>query len=63
MNRVNTIQIAALIKGQERYVFLFAESRRDDLLNIVERFASNPQLSLTWCDAAALNKRLRGETL
>ena len=65
MNRIKTdeTRIAALVKGKERYVFLFADSRQKELLGMLGRFASNTDLSFDWYDAARLSKMLREGTL
>ncbi len=48
-----------LVKGKERYVFLFDDGHRGDALRTLGRFASNPELSFTWYDAAVLSQRIR----
>jgi len=53
------IFVAGLVKGKERYLFLFHANRRDELLRTFGRWASNSQLSLTWYDAAVLSKQVR----
>jgi len=52
----------ALVKGQERYVFLYHESQRAETLRILGRYASNPELSFTWYDAAVLSQKIRQES-
>ena len=59
----STVSVLALVKGNERYVFLFDDSQRDEVLRQFGRFASNPDLSFTWYDAAVLAKRVREATL
>ena len=63
MNRVlnNDIRTLALIKGAERYVFLFEDTHaaRAEVLRTLGRFAVNPELSLTWHDAAVLSFKVR----
>jgi len=63
MNRIkpdgDETQIAALVKGNERYVFLFVVSRRSELLHTLGRFASNPELSFSWYDAAVISRKVR----
>ena len=59
----STVSVLALVKGNERYVFLFDDSQRDEVLRQFGRFASNPELSFTWYDAAVLAKRVREATL
>jgi hypothetical protein len=53
------INVLALVKGEERYVFLFDDAHKADALRTLGRFASNPELSFTWYDAAVLSQRLR----
>lgn len=60
------INVMALIKGKkagrrETYVFIFAKSRRADVLRKFGEFASNYDLSFTWHDAAMLSQRVRAE--
>jgi hypothetical protein len=60
--RVNTdddLNITALVKGSERYIFMFTDANRDQVLQTFGRFASNPDLSLTWYDAMMLSNRVR----
>lgn len=58
----NDINVLALVKGEERYIFLFDDSRRSDALRTLGRFASNPELSFSWYDAAVLSQRIRQNT-
>lgn len=55
------INILALVKGSERYVFLYTASTRTDLFRTLGRFASNPELSFTWYDATVLSQKVREE--
>jgi hypothetical protein len=56
------INVLALVKGSERYVFLYDDANRAETLRTLGRFASNPQLSFTWYDAAVLSQRIRQES-
>ena len=56
------INVLALVKGEERYVFLYTESNRAEMLRILGRYASNPSLSFTWYDAAVLSQKIRQES-
>lgn len=60
-NRIagDDLNILALVKGSERYVFLYRDNRRADTLRHFGRFASNPELSFTWHDAAVLSQQIR----
>ena len=53
----------ALVKGSERYVFLYTESNRAETLRTLGRFASNPELSFSWYDAAVLSQKIRQESI
>ncbi len=55
------INVLALVKGQERYVFLYDDTSRAETLRTLGRYASNPQLSFTWYDAAVLSQKIRQE--
>ena len=55
------INVLALVKGEERYVFLYDDASRAETLRTLGRFASNPELSMTWYDAAVLSQKVRKE--
>lgn len=56
------INVLALVKGRERYVFLYNDENRAGTLLVLGRYASNPELSFTWYDAAVLSQKIRQET-
>lgn len=45
--------VSVLVKGQERYVFVFTDEYRRDACRTVGRFAADSSLSMTWKDAKA----------
>ena len=51
--------VLALIKGQERFVFVYDDGSRATLINTIRDLAADPQLSLTWFDALVLTKKAR----
>jgi hypothetical protein len=53
------INVLALVKGEERYIFLFDDEHRSEALRTLGKFASNPELSFSWYDAAVLSQRIR----
>ena len=53
------INVLALVKGSERYIFLFDDSRRAETLRTLGRYASNPDLNFSWYDAAVLSQKVR----
>lgn len=56
------INVLALVKGTERFVFLFDDESRSETLKMLARYASNPDLSFTWYDAAVLSQKIRQES-
>lgn len=60
------INVLALVKGPERYVFLYDDESRAELLRVLGRFASRKvgenALSFTWYDAAVLSQKVRQES-
>ena len=53
------INVLALVKGNERYVFLFPDDRSSDVLRKLGEFADNPDLGFTWYDASVLSMKIR----
>jgi hypothetical protein len=51
--------ILALIKGEERYVFIYDDASRQSLIDTFRSQAADPRLSLTWFDAAILMEKAR----
>ena len=62
-NVAKDIKVIALMKGTEQYVFLYDENSRAETLRTLGRYASNPELSFTWYDAAVLSQKIRQESL
>lgn len=56
------INVIALVKGGERYVFLYDDESRDQALEALARHAANPDLSFSWHDAAVLGQKVRQST-
>lgn len=53
------INVLALVKGEERYVFLYNDANRVETLRMLGRYAADPQLSFSWYDAAVMSKKIR----
>lgn len=51
--------VLALVKGSERYVFLYDEDSVATLLQTLGKFASDQSLNFTWYDAAILSQKVR----
>ena len=54
------INVIALVKGGERYVFLYDDDSREETLQTLARYAADPDLSFSWYDAAMLAQKVRG---
>ncbi len=53
------INVLALVKGTEQYLFFFDDSNRTEMLRTLGRYAANPELSFSWYDAAVLSEKIR----
>lgn len=53
------INVLALIKGEERYVFLYDDASANQILQTLGQYAADPELSFSWYDAAVLSQRIR----
>ena len=54
-----TVNVLALVKESERFVFLYDDDSWEELLEQLGKHASDPELSFTWYDAAVLSQRVR----
>jgi hypothetical protein len=52
------INVLGMAKDGEHYLFLFEDDRLPDLLTIIDEYADDPELSLTYEDAALLKRRV-----
>jgi hypothetical protein len=55
--------VLALVKGDERYVYVYDDSSRDVLLEAFRAQAASPELSLNWFDAAVLCQKAHEQTV
>ena len=53
------VNVLALVKGSERYIFLYDDSSVGGLLQTLGRYASDEELEFTWYDAALLSQKVR----
>ena len=51
--------VLALMKGNERYVYVYDDGSRDELIAAFRNQAADPHLSLNWFDAGVLTERAR----
>lgn len=52
------INVLALVRGEERYVFLYDDSSAEQLLRTLGQYAADPELSFSWYDAAVMSQRI-----
>jgi hypothetical protein len=53
------VNVVAMVKDSERYIFLYDSESTSALLQTLGRFAGNPELNFSWYDAAVLSQRVR----
>jgi hypothetical protein len=53
------INVVALVKDAERYIFLYDNESAPALMQTLGRFAGDPELSFSWYDAAVLSQKVR----
>ena len=59
INVSRDINVVALVKGEERYIFLFNDAQKSETLRTLGRYASDAKLSFSWYDAAVLSQKVR----
>lgn len=53
------LNVLALVKDGERYVFLYDDESLPQLLQSLGKHAADPELNFSWYDAAVLSQRVR----
>lgn len=53
------INVVALVKDADRYIFLYDNESAPTLMQTLGRFAGDPELSFSWYDAAVLSQKVR----
>jgi hypothetical protein len=53
------LNVLALIKGRERYIFVYDDESRDALLDDIRDKAADPAIPINWFDAAVLTERVK----
>ncbi len=53
------MNVLALVKDRERYLFLYDDDSAATLLKTLGKFAADPECSFTWYDAAVLSQKVR----
>jgi hypothetical protein len=55
------VNVLALIKGPERFVYVYDDDSRQELIDAVRDHAADPRLSLTWFDASVLTRKAQDQ--
>jgi hypothetical protein len=53
------VNVLALVKGQERFIYVYDDESEQELIDAVRDHAADPRLSLTWFDASVLTRKAR----
>jgi hypothetical protein len=53
------INVLALVKDSERYIFLYDDQSTTTLMQTLGCYAADRDLSFTWYDAAVLSQKVR----
>lgn len=53
------LNVLALFKGEERFIFVYDDESRDSLIDALRHKAADPAVALNWFDAAVLTERVR----
>lgn len=56
----SSVHVTSLVKGDERYVWLWTFSNKLEVLQSLSRFAADERLNFDWLDAARLAQKVRG---
>lgn len=57
------LSVLALVKGGERFIFVYDDVSRDRLIDAIRDQAADPEVALSWFDAAILTERARQQAL
>ncbi len=53
------LNVLALIKGEERFIFVYDDDSKAALIADIRHKAADPAVTLNWFDAAVLTERVR----
>jgi hypothetical protein len=57
------LNVLALVKGAERFVFVYDDDSRAETIAAIRDHAADPNVSLNWFDAAVLTERARQQAV
>jgi hypothetical protein len=53
------LNVLALFKGSERFIYVYDDSSLDLLIDTIRHAAADPNVAISWFDAAVLTERAR----
>jgi hypothetical protein len=53
------VNVLALVKGRERYVYVYDDHSQEELIDALRDHAADPRLTLSWFDASVLTRKSR----
>jgi hypothetical protein len=53
------LNVLALFKGSERFIFVYDDESRDELIDTIRHSAADPRTAINWFDAGVLTERAR----
>jgi hypothetical protein len=56
---MNDLNVLALFKGPERFIFVYDDDSREELLDAIRDAAADPAATINWFDAAVLTERAK----
>ncbi|OWK46981.1 hypothetical protein [Fimbriiglobus ruber] len=59
---MHDLNVLALFKGAERYIFVYDDASRDEVISAVRNAAADPNVAINWFDAAVLTERAKLQT-
>lgn len=54
-----SVNVLAMVKDGQRYVFMYDDNSFDHLLQMLGRYAADPELNFSWYDAAVMSQKVR----
>jgi hypothetical protein len=55
----NEFNVLALLKGDERYIYIYDDASRPELIDAFRDQAADPAVNFSWFDAAVLTDKAR----
>lgn len=60
---MHDLNVLALFKGEDKYIFVYDDDSRAELIAAIRHSAADPDTHVTWFDAAVLTERARKQAI